>query len=151
MALVITPESQLGIELAKWNAPKPPTYFPTMLYMAQKRPDGIYSVHEVADGIFGGTTGAAEQFNSRCQKIVQTEQERALWIERGWRPTPQEALERLEAKERSIADAAAHRAYEDRNVSEKAQAEVAVAEAETPEHVAEVPVKRRPGRPRKIA
>ena len=151
MAIIITPESQLGIELAKWNVKREPTYFPCMLYMAQKRPDGVLSVHEVSDGVFGGNPGAAEMFNTRCQKIVNNEAERAVWIERGWRPTPQEALARLEQKDKAIADAAAHRAYEDRNMSDAAKAEVAAVEAETEAHVAEVPEKRRPGRPRKIA
>jgi hypothetical protein len=151
VSIIITPESQLGIELAKWNVKRPPTYFPQMLYMAQKRPDGVMSVGETSDGVFGGNPGAAEQFNTRCQRTVETEAERALWIERGWRPTPREALERLEAKDKSIADAAAHRAFEDRNMSDAAKAEVAAVEAESEAHVAEVPEKRRPGRPRKIA
>jgi hypothetical protein len=83
--------------------------------------------------------------------IVRSEQEETASLERGWRRTAQEAKERFEGKEKHISDAAAHRAFEDRNMSEKARAEVAAVEAETVEHVAEVPIKRRPGRPRKAA
>lgn len=151
MSIIITPESQMGIELAKWNVKREPTFFPQMLYQAQKRPDGVLSVGEVSDAVFGGNPGSAEMFTTRCQRVVNSETERSLWIERGWRPTPQAALELIKAKDQREADAAAHRAYEDRNMSEAAQAEVAAVEAETAGHVAEVPEKRRPGRPRKIA
>lgn len=151
MGVVITPESELGKELAKWNVRRPFTPFPQMLYMAQKRPDGVMSVGEVHDGIFGGQPGSAEAFTSRCQCIVENEQERAVKLEQGWRPTPKEAYARLQAKDDAMSTAAAHRAYEDRNMSDAAKAEIAQAEAESEEQLAEVPEKRRPGRPRKIA
>jgi len=153
--ILITPESELGKELAKherpanYNPDAPENQFPRMLYMANKRPDGVVSVNEISDAPFGGVTGASEGFNRTCQKIVKTEAECIKAMEQGWRKTQAEAIERHEAKSKSIADAAAHRAYEDRNMSEAAVAEAKAAEAETVEHVAEVPRKR--GRPRKVA
>jgi hypothetical protein len=151
MPVLITAESQLGIEMAKWNVKRPFSPFPRMMYMAQARPDGIMSVGETLDSIFGGQPGSAEAFSTRCQMEVKDEDEMNRRLEQGWRCTPGEAKERLEAKEKAIADTAAHRAYEDRNMSEAARAEVAEAEAATEHHVAEVPEKRRPGRPRKVA
>lgn len=155
MSLIITPESDLGKELARWNKPYDPSdprnQFPKMLYQAVKRKDGTPSVGEVDDSTCGGTTGAAEAFNRRCQLIVKSEQEEREALGRGWRLSPADALARFEEKERSIANAAAHRAYEDRNMSDAAKAEAAAADAATEEHLPEVPVKRGPGRPRKIA
>jgi hypothetical protein len=141
----------MGQELAKWNGPYRHQDFPMMLYMAQTRPDGIVSVGEVADAVFGGAPGAAEAWTRRCQMIVASERELAEALERGWRKTQGEAMQRHRAKDEYVADAAAHRAYEDRNMSEAAQAEAKAAEQSTEEHVAEVPVKRGPGRPRKAA
>ena len=155
MPVVINPESEYGKELARWNVKRPFSAFPRMLYMARKRPDGVVSVCETNDALFTGPDrvahpGAAEAFNATCQKTVNSEAEMAFALEQGWRATPKEALERFEAKERSIGDVAAHRAYEDRNMSDAAKAEAKAVEDSTPEHVAEIPVKRR-GRPRKQA
>ena len=154
---LISTESEEGKEYLKWerkpnyNPDAPENRYPRMLYMAQRRPDGVVSVGEPDDHAFSNVTGAGEQFNRRCQLIVRGEQEETAALERGWRRSATEALERFESKEKHIADAAAHRSYEDRNMGEKAKAEVAAAEAETVEHVAEVPEKRRVGRPRKVA
>ena len=155
MPVVINPESEYGKELAKWNAKRPYSAFPRMLYMARKRPDGVVSVCETDDTLFAGRNnvvnpGAAEAFNGTCQKTVGNEAEQSIALEQGWRPTPKDALDRFEAKERSVGDAAAHRAFEDRNMSDAAKAEAKAVDASTPDHVAEIPVKRR-GRPRKQA
>jgi len=151
MSLIITPESAYGQELAKWNVKRPFAPFPRMLYMARKRPDGVMSIGESDDTLFGNRPGAAEAFTGTCQITVQTESEMNKYMELGWRPTPAEAIERYQAKEKYISDAAAHRAYEDRNMSDAAKAEAAAVEAEHAEHVAEVPEVRRRGRPRKNA
>ena len=57
------------------------------------------------------------------------------------------------AREQMVAQAAAERAFTDRRMSEKAQAEAKAADEATAEHVAEVPVTpiRRRGRPAKVA
>ena len=156
MAMVISPESELGKEMAKWNKPYVYRPFPKMLYRAQRRPDGIVSVGESDDMLFSRGTvarpGAAEAFNNSCQKTVNSEDELRRELERGWRETPGEAMAFFESREKGVSTAAAHRAYEDRNMSDKAKAEASEADAATMEHVAEVPVKkRRRGRPAKRA
>ncbi len=67
----------------------------------------------------------------------------------GWRNSPQEAIDFLNGLDDDIAKAAAHRAYEDRNMSEKARREIVEAEAAADgAHVPEIVEKKR-GRPRK--
>ena len=149
MGVVILPESDLGRELAKWNKPYVFVPYPKMLYRARRRPDGVVSVGEGDDRILGGQPGIAESFTNGCQKIVRDEAEERAAISDGWANTQQQALERFESKEKAVADVAAHRSYEDRNMSEKAQAEAAVVEASEFAHVPEVTRKR--GRPRKAA
>ncbi len=138
MPVVISAESEYGKELAKWNKPYRFEPFPQMLYKAKKRDDGVVVVGD----------GENEILARECYLIVQSEGERQRAFEAGWREKPDEALALFEAKERHIADTAAHRAYEDRNMSEPAQAEAVAADAATIEHVPEVPeAPRRRGRP----
>jgi len=152
---LISTDSEEGKEYLKWerkpnyNPNAPENQFPRMLYQAHKRPDGVVSVNEVSDSIFGGTMGSADAFNRTCQRIVKSPQEQQSALERGWHRTQQDALESFERGEVLKGDAAAHRAYEDRNLSEPAKAEVKAAEDATPEHVAEVAEKPRVKRPYK--
>jgi len=149
MPILITPESELGKEMAKWNKPYKYEPFPKMLYKAQRLPNGHVSVAETDDGIFGGQPGSAETFSTTCQMTVQDETELTRAIEMGWRDNPNGAMEFFEEKEKALAASAAHRAYEDRNMGEKATAEASAADAETAVHVAEV--KRKKVRRRKRA
>ena len=149
MPVVVNPDSEYGKELAKWNVKRPFAAFPKMLYRAQKRPDGIVSVQETDDRLFGGNPGAAEAWTATCQKTVKDEYEMQKAMEGGWRKSHAEALEHFEKREQYKGNVAAHRAYEDRNMSEAAKSEAAAVEASTEEHVPEIPEKRRPGRPRK--
>ena len=147
MGLVILPESDLGKELAKWNQPfYDPTKhpFPAMMYVARRRPDGVVAVYETDDRLFGGQAGTAERWTMQNCLTVNDEHEMQRALERGYRKTPQEALACFESKEKYIADSAAHRAYEDRNMSEKAKAEIKEAEdAAGMDHVPEIPEKRK--------
>ena len=146
---LISTDSEEGKEYLKherkpnYNPNAPENQYPRMLYQAHKRPDGVVSVNEVSDGPFGGVMGAADAFNRTCQRIVKGPQEEQSALEGGWHRTQQDALESFERKERLRGDAAAHRAHEDRNMSEPAKAEAKAAEDATPEHVAEVPEARR--------
>jgi hypothetical protein len=153
MAMVITPESELGRELAKWNKTYQFAPFPRMLYRARRRDDGVVSVVENDDRLFGGVPGAAEVWSSANQRTVGNESELQAALEQGWRNSPLEAMERFEAKEHAIGEAAAIRNYEDRNMSERAKAEAAAVEAQSFEHVPEIPVApvKRRGRPPKQA
>lgn len=86
---------------------------------------------------------AARAFSERCQRTVNDQMEYQRAMEAGFRESPVEAVEYLEAKQRSIADAAAERNYADRNMGEKAKAEAAAevqrAFNEEGKHAAEVP------------
>jgi hypothetical protein len=158
MGVIITSSSDYGKELAKWEmfpqpwAPSPgrpfmQREFPLMVYRATVRFDGKVSVGEGDDRTFGGAPGSAEQFTRQCQRIVNDEDELKRAQSEGWRRTQKEALEQAEKEQRFLETAAAHRAHEDRNMSEAAKKEAAEADAATPEHVAEVPEKPRLHKP----
>jgi hypothetical protein len=90
---------------------------------------------------------SAKRFTEKCQRIVQDEVEHQKAAESGWRESPQEAVEYLEARTRAVSDATAHRNYEDRNMSDAAKREIAdQVEAAGGEHQPEI--KRKPGRPK---
>lgn len=98
----------------------------------------------------------ARRFNEKCQRTVGDERELQKALEMGYRESPEEAVEWLQARMRSEANAAAERNYADRNMSDAAKAEAAEAVRQTfteeGRHlpsVPEAPIKRRPGRPRK--
>ncbi len=159
MPIQITPESELGKELAKWEKPYKYEPFPAMMYKANRRPDGVVSVGEARDELFGGQPGAAEAFSATCQTTVKDDTEMIRALELGWRKSPAEAVEHFEEKDKFLSTAAGHRAHEDRNMSPGAKREAAAAEESTAEHIAEVPrkklrpkpLKKRRGRPPKRA
>lgn len=159
MSIQITPESEYGKELAKWEKPYKYEPFPAMMYKANRRPDGVVSVGEARDGLFGGQLGAADAFSASCQTTVKGDTEMIRALELGWRKSPGEALEHFEEKELLLSTSAAHRAHEDRSMSPAARKEAAAVEGSTVEHVAEVPrrklspkpTKKRRGRPPKRA
>lgn len=70
-----------------------------------------------------------------------------LRLGQGWAITPEAALAVRKAAEHELSVQAAHLAYEDRNLGEKARAEREAADNESEGHLVEVPAKR--GRPRK--
>ena len=158
MAVIITSSSDYGKELAKWEmfpqpwAPSPgrpfmQREFPFMVYKAHLRPDGKVSVGEGDDRVLGGAPGAAEQFTYRCQRIVNDESELERALSEGWRKSEKDALEQQEKLTRAMEKEAAHRAHDDRNMSEAAKKEAAEADAAVPTHVAEVPEKPRLHKP----
>jgi len=152
----IAPESSMGKELLKWERPsnyRPESNpYPKMLYRAQHRQDGRRSVGEVLDSLCGGYQGAAEQWSRRCQLTVNNDYEKQRAYEQGWRDTPQEALEYLEARDNAISTATAERHAADARMGELAQREAAAADQTTLKHLPEIPEKpiRRRGRPRKV-
>jgi len=142
-------------ELKRWDAPKRDgghnangyEPFPRMLYRTQPNP--LSGKHEVAidrDVISLDKTVvilSAEQFNNSCQLVVNNEDELDKAKRGGWRESQKEALAYHEEEISRLAGEAAHRNYDDRNMSEKAQREIKAAEEATPGHVAEVKEKRR--------
>ena len=164
----ISTESELGKKLLEWE--RKPGYdpaknpFPKMLYRARHRPDGRRSVGEVLDSLFpvqGAAgpmvvAGAAEQWTRGCQLTVNDEQEMQRAMENGWRKTPQEALDYLEASDNRVTVATAERHYSDSRMGERAQAEAAEVDQSTLRQVPEITpevreqaVARKRGRPRK--
>jgi hypothetical protein len=160
--IVIIPGSNYAKEMAKFeqfpskygeNPGNPYTYrpFPKMVYKAELYQGMIRCMAQVAPNEFVNVNEqmraeeAARQFSEKCQRVVKNDQEYQRALEMGYRESPTEAVEYLEARQRSIAEAAAERNYADRNMSDKAKdeakVEVARAFSEEGSHAAEVPEK----------
>ena len=93
-----------------------------------------------------------DQANRRRQRTVNNEEEYEAARRDGYRDSQAEAIAFLNGLDDDVAKAAAHRHYEDRNMSPQAKAEAEKVDAESYEHQPEIqaqPIKRRPGRPRK--
>lgn len=87
-------------------------------------------------------------------ETAEDSQREAYYRSQGYIRGATEAIAQLEAQELEIAKLAAERAYVERTMSPKAQAEAAVADAATIRHVPEVkatPIRKRRGRPAKVA
>jgi hypothetical protein len=150
MPVVITPDSDEAKERAKWEQHSdrfgppgnPYVYreYPRMLYRARRRDDGQLMVIDPTN----------EQWSRGSYAIAHNEHELEKLMGQGWRKTQQEALEYAHGLEEDISDAAAHRAYEDRNMSDKAKVESVQVEEASGLHVPEIPQKKRRGRPPKI-
>ena len=151
---LVSVTTEVGKELAKFERKadyKPSANpFPKMLYRAYKGGDGVV---RCMDGMpnaklypnteaYRRACQSMEEFNISCQMTVGTESEQAKAEADGWRESPSEASDAIFAQERAIGEAAAWRANQDKNMSEKAQAEVAAAEASTPEILADIPTRR---------
>ena len=139
MGVVISPESELGKELAKWEQPNynPALHpYPRMLYRAQEV-QGRPSLVDPHD----------EAFAQKCQLIVPDESAHRRAAQDGWCDGPREALAAYEAKQKAWADEAANAAYHAQRMSKKAQLEYAAADAATHEHVVDVQPRKRRGRP----
>jgi hypothetical protein len=84
-------------------------------------------------------------------KVVKSESEELIAKGQGWAVTQEQALADVFVRQREMAEAAAHRAHQDRWMSGKAKEEADAVDESTMEHVAEIPetpIKRGPGRPR---
>ena len=148
MGLVITPDSAYGRELWKWehhtgesvtvgnhtvsgmraNGYQP---YPAMLYKVTEKNPWKWEERIAADEV------EARNLQSRG------------FVAGGL----QAACDAYEQDRQEVAVQAAARAYTDRNMSDKAKAEVEAAEQEHSGHMAEMPetpIKRSPGRPRKV-
>lgn len=146
---------------SKWSAGgqpgRPYEYrpFPKMVYKAERK-DGRISCMAAPPSeddfptakAYEQARQAAIRFTEKCQRVVDTPEELSRAFEEGWRESPQAAIEFIEGRDRAQADAAAHRNYEDRGMSDAAKRESAAAEAAHDGHLAEVPVariRRKPG------
>lgn len=145
MPIVINPDSELGRELAKWDAPKVHTEYPKMLYRAGEL-NGKRLCMAPAPSPFGWRDQAeyqaaitqAESFTASCQRIVHDESQERLALGQGWAHSPGEALAVAEAEARALGDAAAEANFAAKRMSEKAQRELDEANSLTHAHVADV-------------
>lgn len=147
----ISVETPLGKELLRWERPadyRPENHpFPRMVYKAYKGTDGVIRCMEpeprphifLTQELYRSAIEKAELFTRECQFIVQNEEEYKRARGDGWRDTPKEAEAAAWDWEHAMSQAAAERAYQDRNISEKARAEVAAAEASTPNILPVIP------------
>lgn len=127
--------------------------FPKMLYKAKPHPiSNRYYVSLAEDELSLDRTRVlvdAQAFNRQCQLTVEDAEKEARAKKDGWCTSQAEAMLAVEAREKRDAHAAAHRNYEDRNLSEKALAESKRVEETSPGHLGEIPEqpKKRRGRP----
>jgi hypothetical protein len=151
--MYISPESELGKELSKWDTPKrlggmgPNGYepYPRMLYKAFQRDNGKVLCMEPPPSPYLFSTAEAheracmlaEGFTKQCQRTVESELEEERAKAEGWRNSPQDALEHYEALQRAIGDAAAEANFAAQRMTPKAQAERKAREAATDKHVSE--------------
>ena len=125
-----SPDSDYAKERRKWEAEhsqfgppgRPFVYaeYPLMLYRAKRRPEG-------------GKDPILEHFT------VEDEQQERNMQSRGWVRGPDNAIKALELSEHGLAQAAAERAYQDKRMSERAQAEAAAVDETTISHLGSIP------------
>ena len=149
-ALIEVPGTPYAREMARWNKPYHYQPYPKMLYKAERRNGKIACMEAPPDRYnfaddrsFMRAEEAARVFTERCQLIVNNETEYARAMESGYRETPQDAIEHANAREDAFSKEVAHRNHDDRNLSERAKAEITAAELEAGQPVAEVRESRR--------
>ena len=145
MSVVINPESELGKELAKWDAPRVHTEYPKMLYRAgslngktlcMAPPPSPFGWRDQAE--YQAAIAQAESFTASCQRIVMDESQERIAKGQGWSDGPAEALAQAEKEARALGDAAAEANFAAQRMSERAQRELDEVNALTHEHVADV-------------
>lgn len=150
MPIVINPDSELGRELAKWDAPRPRTEYPKMLYRAgtlngktlcMAPPPSPFGWRDQAE--YQSAINQAEAFTASCQRMVADESAERIAKGQGWANSPGEALAVAEKEARALGDAAAEANYAAKRMSESAQRELDEANSLTHEHVADVGPKTR--------
>lgn len=158
MSLIVTPDSDQGKELARWNTPRNQVTadgqrgmgaigyepFPRMVYKAAELPNGRVVCGNDEWDIPGAPGQPPQTIKLRTSLIVADEREYGAALANGYHPDPQSALKGFEAR----ANDAARLAYDNRRMSEAAKAELREADAALGlEHALDVP--RKPGRPKK--
>ena len=122
-------DSDYAKELAKWEAV--PTEFvrvPGRPFVHREYPKWLYRASR-ADGGPKITDSI----------IVESDTQEAAMLSRGFHVDQNEAIEAIHAEDRQFAQLAAERAFAERRMSEKAQAEARIADESTPRHLPSVP------------
>ena len=144
----VSVETPMGKELLKWEKKHPsPQPFPVMMYKAYKGDDGRIRCMDTDPHpsffanaeMYRMACDKVAHFNVSCTRVVQDDIEMKQARSEGWRESPQEALDAQWGWEKEMGQAAAERAFADRNMSEKAKEEAKVFEASTPNIIASIP------------
>lgn len=164
MPVIYNPDSDYVKEMRKWEQfPSAYTWdpvqgkhvmgnpyvfreYPKMLYQARTNRQGKIVCMEPPPAPYDYERNeqydravlANEAFNKSCYCIVANEEEERVKNSQGWYATIPEAVEALKKRDEKIADAAAETAFHAQHMSEKAQRELAQADAETHQHVTDV-------------
>jgi hypothetical protein len=172
--LAVIPGSNMHREMAKWEQfpskwtegvgpgrPYAKREFPKMVYKAKRYNGAPACMAAPPDplmipnpGEFMRAEAMAQRFNEECQKIVADEKEYTKAREMGYCDSPEDAVAWLISKDQKFTKEEAHRAYDDRNLSNAAQAEIKAAkEAVGNDPLPEIPEqpRARRGRPSKTA
>ncbi len=160
MPIIITPDSEESLALAKWEQ-FPGKYatqeqvgnpyrfrpYPQMLYLATVREDGRIVCQEDAPVITRpGKDGEDEyafrlklwdQRQKATQRVVQSDSERAQAEAVGWRASAAEAMAYQESLQQAMAQAAAEANFAAGKMSSKAQADRRQREAASDKHLTE--------------
>ena len=168
MPRIITPDSEEGKELLKWEqypsnwngehipAGNPYVYreYPRMLYKAVER-NGRVTCLEPTPSPYTYATAQEydravmlnEHQNRECTCTVHSAREHAAKTSSGWRDTPTEALKHYESIQQEMARVAAEVAYDVQRMSEKARAEHKAATDATEHQVTDIVPKRKGRKP----
>lgn len=116
--------------------------YPTAMYT---REDG-----EIVSCLIGqDDTDARGTVNPQLR--ARNDREKAEKVAQGWADHPDGIKDAREVVRAAVRQAAAERAFDDRHLSEKANAELDAVEADAEDHVLDVPSpKKKPGRPAKV-
>jgi len=147
--LMETPGTPYDREMRKWERPYVYRPFPKMVYKAARHNGKIMcGAPEPQPWEFKeerslrNAIDEARHFTDACQLTVNNETELSRALESGYRETPDEAVKHCDEREAAYVKEAAHRNFDDRNLSENAKKQIAAAEAEAGEPLAEVPRER---------
>lgn len=160
LAVIITPDSELGRELVKWEQHQthyvgqgqspgnPYQYraFPKMVYRAVKKANGkvvcmeppppIHLFKEQND--YNVAVAQAEVLVRECHRVVHNEDQYLVAKGQGWTDDPKAAVEQFEREEQAVANAAAEAAYAVQKMSEKARSEFENVERQTDQHITDI-------------
>ena len=146
MSVLISQDSGFGREMWKWENYEGTTHpsDPTIKGMkAREFREYPMMLYRVTKG------GELPEFD---QVVAHDARDREMHERSGFVATQTDALHRYERDQKELAVLAANRAYNDRNMSEAAKAEIRAVEESSSRHVAEIPVTpiKRRGRPKKV-
>ncbi len=115
-----------------------------------RKDDGIH--REYPKGLYKASRPNDTNIEVTDYLTVADESEERLQKGQGWRPTHQEAIALVMARDQEMAVIAANRNFNDRGMSQNALAESRAVESQSSEHLGEIPRKAiKRGRPKKAA